>query len=130
MKRTFLLLLCTASLYAADGYTVYRHHCASCHMVMLPHAEPARTEAKRRMKAPTMRMIAMRLKTMIRIHNEDEDIQQKVTKAFIKEYITEPDEDYAICMEEMIERFGIMPPVTKLSHEEKEAIAQWLWEQF
>ncbi len=125
-----LLAFISVMLFADDGYKVYKRHCSSCHMVALPYHEPDRTAAKKKMKAPTMRMVAMRLKTMINIQNEDEDIQQKVMKAFIKEYIVEPDEDYAICMQQMIERFGIMPPIEGLTHDEKEAVAQWLWEQY
>lgn len=130
MKTFFASLLLASSLFAADGYEVYKKHCASCHMVMLPHKEPARAEAKKLMKAPTMRMVALRLKMMINIKNEDEDIQKKVTKSFIKEYIEYPDEDYVICMDIMIEKFGIMPPIKGLTHEEKEAVAEWLWEQY
>lgn len=125
----FLLLWVTA-LSASDGYAVYEKYCASCHRVMLPLDEPARSKAFEQMKAPTMRMVAMRLKMMINIKNDDEDIQKKVTKAFIKEYIIEPDEDYVICMESMIDDYGIMPPVEGMSLEEKEAVAEWLWEQY
>lgn len=130
MKPFATSLLLTASLFAADGYEVYRKHCASCHFVMLPLEEPARGEMTAKMKAPTMRMVALRLKMMINIQNEDEDIQKKVTKAFIKEYIDDPDEDYVICLPIMVERFGVMPPVPGLSNAEKEAVAEWLWEQY
>lgn len=122
-------MLCT-SIFASEGYEVYKKHCASCHLVMLPVEEPARSKAFDTMKAPTMRMVSMRLKMMINIHNEDPFIQEKVTKAFIKEYIEYPDEEYAICMQKMLDDFGVMTPVKGLSHEEKEAVAQWLWEQF
>ncbi len=121
-------VLLFSTLHAADGYAVYKKHCAVCHLTMLPVDPDAREKVI--MKAPTMRMVAMRLKMMINIQNEDEDIQQKVVKAFIKEYIVEPDEDYVICMEQMVEKYGLMPPVKGLSAEEKEAVAQWLWEQY
>ena len=129
--RAFIpsLLLATA-LFAADGYDVYKKHCASCHFVMLPLEEPERGRMAAKMKAPTMRMVAMRLKMMINIQNEDEDIQKKVTKAFIKEYIDDPNEDYVICMPIMVEKFGVMPAVPGLSNAEKEAVAEWVWDQF
>ena len=130
MKPLFALTLLAASLCAADGFDLYKQYCASCHMVRLPLEEPARARAFETMKAPTMRMVAMRLKMMINIHNEDEDIQKKVTKAFIKEYIDDPGEDYVMCLPEMVERFGVMTPVVGLSNAEKEAVAEWLWEQF
>lgn len=130
MKTLAASFLLASTLFGADGYSVYEKHCASCHLVMLPADEPARSEMQAQMKAPTMRMVAMRLKMMIKIDDEDEDIQKKVTKAFIKEYIVEPDEDYVICMPAMVERFGIMEPVTGLTHDEKEAVAEWLWEQY
>lgn len=81
------------------------------------------------MKAPTMRMVSMRLKMMIHIHNEDEDIQRKVVKAFIKEYIDDPNEDYVLRLLEMVEKFGVMTPVKGLTNAQKEAVAEWLWEQ-
>ncbi|WP_345986934.1 hypothetical protein WCX18_07085 [Sulfurimonas sp. HSL1-2] len=130
MKPILLPLLLCASLFAADGYKIYEQHCASCHMVMLPLNEPERGLQKAKMKAPTMRMVSMRLKMMIHIHNEDEDIQRKVVKAFIKEYIDDPDEDYVLCLPEMVEKFGVMTPVKGLTNAEKEAVAEWLWEQF
>lgn len=129
MKPLTASLLLAASLFASDGYEVYKKHCSSCHMVMLPLGKN-RIQEQNNMKAPTMRMVAMRLKMMIKIENEDEDIQRKVTKSFIKEYIDDPDEDYVICLPEMVEKFGVMPPVKGLTNEEKEAVAQWLWEQF
>jgi len=130
MKTLLALPLLAAALSADEGFEVYQKHCASCHIVMLPTAEPERSAAYERMKAPTMRMVAMRLKMMIKIDNEDEDIQKKVTKAFIKEYIVDPGEDYVICMQSMVDDYGIMPPVKGLSHDEKEAVAEWLWEQY
>ena len=130
MKPFIATTLFTAALFGADGYEVYKKHCASCHMVMLPLDGPEREKMLAQMKAPTMRMVAMRLKMMIKIENEDEDIQRKVTKAFIKEYIEDPGEDYVICLPEMTEKYGVMTPVKGLSHDEKEAVAEWLWEQF
>lgn len=130
MKPLLATLLITTSLFAADGYEVYKKHCASCHMVMLPLNDPERSEAQKKMKAPTMRMVSMRLKMMINIKNEDEDIQKKVTKSFIKEYIEYPDEEYVICMDSMVNAYGVMEPVKGLTHDEKEAVAEWLWEQY
>jgi len=130
MKKFFASMLLTATLFGADGYEVYKKHCASCHMVILPLEGPEREKMQAQMKAPTMRMVAMRLKMMIKIDNEDEDIQKKVTKAFIKEYIEDPEEDYVICMPIMVEKFGVMTPVKGLTHDEKEAVAEWLWEQY
>ena len=84
MKPMIATLLLSASLFAADGYEVYKKHCASCHFVMLPLEEPERGKMMAQMKAPTMRMVALRLKMMINIHNEDEDIQKKVSKTRTK----------------------------------------------
>jgi hypothetical protein len=130
MKPMIVPLLLAASLFAADGYKIYEQHCASCHLVRLPLDDPERSQAKARMKAPTMRMVAMRLKMMINIHDADEDIQKKVTKAFIKEYIDDPDEAYVMCLPEMVEKYGVMTPVTGLTNAEKEAVSEWLWEQY
>lgn len=124
------VLFATALFGSSEGYEIYQKHCASCHMVMLPLHEPERAEKKAQMKAPTMRMVAMRLRMMINIKDENEDIQKKVIKAFVKEYIDDPDEDYVLCMPIMVEKFGIMPPVKGLTNAEKEAVAEWLWEQY
>jgi len=130
VKPVLASLVFASALFGADGFDVYKQYCASCHMVMLPLQDPERSAMQEKMKAPTMRMVAMRLKMMINIHNEDEDIQKKVTKAFIKEYIVEPNEEYVICMPEMVEAYGVMKPVGGMTADEKEAVAEWLWEQF
>ena len=130
MKILISAIFLSIAVFASEGLEVYKKHCASCHLVMLPQKEPERSEVKKQMKAPTMRMVAMRLKMMINIKNSDEDIQKKVTKSFIKEYIEYPDEDYVICMESIVEKFGLMKPIKVLTLEEKEAVAEWLWEQY
>ncbi len=128
MKTFAALILAAAVLCGSDGDTVYKERCASCHLVMLPLEKKQREAAV--MKAPTMRMVSMRLKNMIHIKSEDEDIHRAVIVGYIRYYLEKPDEDYALCMEKMLEKYGVMPPQTGLSDDEKEAVAHWIFDQF
>ncbi len=128
MKGLWPAVILSTALFAADGERVYRERCASCHRIMLAPGESGHRDTG--MKAPTMRMVAMRLKHVIRIHSGDEDIHRAVIVGFIKHYLEKPAEDYAVCMEEMIERYGVMPPQKGMTEEEKEAVADWVYDRF
>jgi len=128
MKPLTVFFVLLATLFGNEGRQVYEKHCASCHLVMLP-LDPIE-RGKVEMKAPTMRMVAMRLKHMIHIKSGDEDVQRAVIVGFIRYYLERPEEDYAICQERMIEDYGVMPPVMGLTDTEKEAVAQWLYDRY
>ena len=148
MKKGLIsLLFIASSLFAVSGEGVYTQHCASCHtkdmmmdknemMQMRQKMQDATKEEKQAMrqkmkkkmqdsdmKAPTMPMISMRLKHMT-------GSKEKFV-AFVKDYIQNPSQDKGYCMPMAYKRFGVMPPVGKaMSEEEREVVAQWLYDSF
>lgn len=75
------------------------------------------------MKAPAMSMISMRLK-------HKTGTKEKFI-AFVKDYIQNPSEEKGYCMPMAYKRFGVMPPIGKgMSKEERELVAQWLYNNF
>ena len=148
MKKSFVsLLLIVSSLFALSGEEVYTQHCASCHtkdmmmnmggmMEWRKKMQNSTKEEKQTMrqkmmkemqdndtKAPAMPMISMRIKHMT-------DSKEEFV-AFVKDYIQNPSQEKGYCMPMAYKRFGVMPPVGKgMSEEERELVAQWLYDSF
>lgn len=116
-KGLFSLLFIASSLFAVSGGDVYTQHCAACHQIKGPMGMAP-------MKAPPMNMVSMRIK-MVKGNDK------KAFVAFVKDYIVNPSQDKGVCMPMAYKRFGTMPPIGKgLSVEERDAVAQWLYDNF
>jgi len=128
MKKLALLLLTTLSLFAVDGYEVYKSTCAACHVEMITKAETLKTFNK--LKAPPMVEVSRQLKDTIMIKGDDDEVHRFVTIAFIKEYIKNPSLDYFICNAGAVDHFGIMPAQPQLSDAERQAVAEWIYDRY
>lgn len=111
MKFLFFLFSVTAILMGADGYTVYQKHCSQCYVEMME--KKVVLKVLHTLKAPPMIEVSNRLKENIIIADEDEDIKQRVTIAFIKDYIENPSVQYSMCHPMAIEKFGVMPSLNR-----------------
>ncbi len=128
MRKITVLLLLSASLFGADGYEVYKNNCAKCHIEMI-----SKTEALKKfktLKAPPMVEISNQLKNTIMIRSEDEEVHRFVTIAFIKEYIKNPSIDYFMCKAGAVDNFGIMPVQSHLKEDERQAVAEWIYDRY
>ncbi len=125
------LLIVGLVLWAADGYEVYKRHCASCHQQFIPfeklkeNFEHNNTILK--LKGPTINQLSYRLKTRIGDPKGDEDIHRMEVVEFIKEYVLHPDPSKSVCMDIVSQAFDTMPPL-KLDEEELEAVAEWIYD--
>lgn len=129
MKWIFSLVLSTLTLSAADGYTIYQNNCMKCHAEMMTKAEVMKSFGS--LKAPPMVEVSNRLKENIRIMDEDKDVKRRVVIAFIKDYIDHPNIQYSMCEPMALEKFGVMPSLKgKLNNEQKEAVAQWVYDHY
>lgn len=128
MKKTATLLLLTVSLFGSDGYKVYQNNCQKCHIEMISKTETLKIF--RTLKAPPMVEVSKQLKQNIIIKEDDEEIHRFATIAFIKEYLKKPSLDYSMCNPGAIDRFGIMPAQTQLSEEERQAVAEWIYDRY
>jgi hypothetical protein len=125
------LLLAAGSLYAqnVDGYTVYKEKCASCHIEVM--SKTAALENLKNLKAPPMVEVSARLKENIKTTDDEDDVNRYLFILFVKDYIVNPTLDNSMCHSGAIERFGTMPSLEeKISEEEKQAVAEWLYDRY
>ena len=132
MKRIIATtLLLGASLFAVDGYKVYQETCKACHVEMITAAETMKIF--KTLKAPPMVEVSNQLKKTIIIKGAkagDEDIHRFATIAFIKQYLQRPSIDYFMCNPGAVDRFGVMPAQSHLSEEERQAVAEWIYDRY
>jgi len=128
MKIALLTILATASLFAVDGYEVYKKHCMSCHIEMITKKKTLKKFNT--LLAPPMIEVANRLDQNIIIADDDDDVKRFVTISFIKEYIKNPKLDYSMCHPMAIEKLGIMPAQKQLSDAESTAVAEWIVDRY
>ena len=112
MKKTLLLLATSSTLLlAATGAELLENKCASCHMLEAPEFHQIPT-----LKAPAMDAVVFH----INLAMEDE----KKKKAFIVDYVLNPDASKTVCESNKVAHFGVMPSQKgKVSKEELELIA-------
>ena len=130
MKKTLLAtLLLSASLFAADGYEVYKKNCMSCHVEMMTKKEVMKN--MKDMKAPPMVEVSGRLKENIKTTDDEDDVNRYLFILFVKDYIVNPNLDNSMCHVGALERFGIMPSMKgKVSNEEAQAVAEWIYDRY
>lgn len=128
MKKIALLLVVSASLFGADGYKIYQDNCKKCHIEMISKTETLKIF--KTLKAPPMVEVSKRLKENIIIKDDDDEVHRQVVIAFIKEYLQHPSLDYSMCHAGAIEKFGIMPAQTQLKPEERQAVAEWVYDRY
>ena len=128
MKSLLPLLFLGTSLFAVDGYDVYKNNCAACHVEMITKAETLKTFNK--LKAPPMVEVSRQLKDTIIIKGDDEEVHRFVTISFIKEYIKNPSLEYFMCNAGAVDHFGVMPSQSHLSDEERQAVGEWIYDRY
>lgn len=128
MQKISTLILLGCALFGADGYKVYQNNCQKCHIEMISKTEALKTF--KTLKAPPMVEVSKQLKNNIIIGDDDEDVHRFTVVSFIKEYVKKPSMDYSMCNPGAIDRFGIMPAQTQLSEEERQAVAEWIYDRY
>lgn len=128
MQKITAILLLAASIYGADGYKVYQENCAACHIEMISKAETMKKF--KTLKAPPMVEVSKQLKRTIVISSDDDEVHRFVTIAFIKEYIKNPSIDYFMCNAGAVDRFGVMPAQSQLKEDERQAVAEWIYDHY
>ena len=97
MKKTLLLLAPTITvILASTGAELLEKKCASCHMLEAPEFHQIPT-----LKAPAMDAV------VFHINLAKEDNKEK--KAFIADYVLNPDASKSVCESNKVAKFGVMP---------------------
>ena len=109
MKKTLLLLATTTTvILASTGSELLDKKCASCHMLEAPEFHQIPT-----LKAPAMDAVVFH----INLAMEDE----KEKKAFIIDYVLNPDASKTVCESNKVAHFGVMP--SQKAHVTEEELA-------
>ncbi|MDF1874669.1 cytochrome c [Sulfurimonas sp. SAG-AH-194-I05] len=130
MKKILLsTVLLSISLFANEGYEVYKKNCMSCHVEVMSKKEVMAN--LKNMKAPPMIEVSGRLKENIRTTDEEDDVDRHLFILFVKDYIMNPDLEFSMCHAGAIERFGTMPSMKKqITKKEAKAVAIWLYDRY
>lgn len=130
MKKLLLApLLLSATLFAVDGYSVYKDKCMKCHVEMMGHDEALKKLDT--LVAPPMVEVSERLKENIKTIDEEDDVDRYLFILFVKDYIVNPNLDNSMCNSGAIEKFGTMPTLKgKISLEKRQAVAEWVYDRY
>ena len=120
MKNKLLLtsLLITSSLFAQNGAMIFENKCMVCHILKMEWQ--LREREKSALIAPTAYGITK--------HVRDVFPNEKQFVEFVADYITKPAKIKSRCKEDVMKRFGLMPPIgIGMREEDKEAVASWMF---
>lgn len=132
MFKWFALLLLPVVLFA-DGESVYKAKCASCHAGYISMGELKENfveynNTKLNLKGPTLNQLSFRLKQNIGDPKGDKEFHLMEVVEFVKDYVIHPDIQKSVCMDEVKEAFGVMPSMKgQISDEELEAVAEYIY---
>jgi len=120
MKKTIITLvglLGASTLFAAgDAQTFFDAKCAMCHIKTMP-------QDRSKLIAPPL-MGVMRHVKMSYPNKQD-------AVAFIVDYVQNPSKSKAVCMQQKISRFGLMPSQKgNITPKELEEVASWMFDNY
>ena len=115
MKRVVLLVTVLGTLgFANSGETLIKEKCATCHTLEIPQMEMMPDFV-----APPMDAVMFHMKDVIR--------GKENLKAFIDDYVYEPDVSKSVCESNKVQKFGVMPSQKgKVTKEELSAISDYM----
>lgn len=113
-KILFAITIAGTTLFASSGEELIKAKCASCHTLAIPKAEMMPS-----FKAPPMDAVMFHMKDVI---PDESDM-----KAFILDYVYNPDASKSVCESHKVQKFGVMPSLKgKVSEKELESIAAYM----
>ena len=117
-KIVSTLLLLSALLPAEDGAQLLKEKCAACHMLKTPQFFELQ-----KLNAPAMDAVVFHVKLAKQKPEEQ--------KAFIVDYVLNPDISKSVCESNKVAKFGMMPSQKgKVSLEELEKIAAYMLKEY
>jgi len=126
MKYIITLLFLLTNLLAIDGREIFDRECVFCHDYFVSNKDFNKKVDG--FQAPPMNRVSRRLKSLIKVHNED--AHRFTVISFIKEYIKKPSFDYYLCKDTAIARFDVMPAITDLKDDEYQIISEWIYDNY
>jgi len=126
--KSFILILVSLSLAASEA--LFDTYCVSCHFKQQITFEQMKAQ-RQHIKAPPISVVMERMKKLIVVKVDDEDVQKAVITAFMKDYILEPSIDKGICHVNCYVQFGTMPSQKgKVPPEALDEIVSWVYDNY
>ena len=115
MKNIVLLMTVAGSfVFASNGEALIKEKCATCHTLSIPTMEILPS-----FKAPPMDAVMFHMKDVIK--------GEKNLKAFIADYVYNPDVSKSVCESNKVQKFGVMPSQKgKVNQEELALISDYM----
>lgn len=119
MKKIVLYMTVAGSLaFANSGEALIKVKCATCHTLSIPKMEMMHS-----FKAPPMDAVMFHMKDVIK---GDENL-----KAFITDYVYNPDVSKSVCESNKVQKFGVMPSQKgKVSKKELAVISEYMIKKY
>lgn len=119
MKKIVLHMTVAGSLaFANSGEALIKAKCATCHTLSIPKIEMMPS-----FKAPPMDAVMFHMKDVIK---GDENL-----KAFIADYVYNPDVSKSVCESNKVQKFGVMPSQKgKVSKKELAVISEYMIKKY
>ena len=126
--KSFILILVSLSLSASEA--LFDTYCVSCHFKQQITFEQMKAQ-RQHIKAPPISVVMERMKKLIVVKVDDEDVQKAVITAFMKDYILEPSIDKGICHVNCYVQFGTMPSQKgKVPPIKLDKIVSWVYDNY
>lgn len=118
-----------SSLFAVDGYEVYKKNCQVCHVEML--GKRYTFAHLHELSAPPMALVSENLKEDNITTDLEKSLDRHLFINFVKDYIVNPNHEKSVCKSGIISSFGTMPSLKgKLTESERQAVAEWLYDRY
>jgi len=117
-KTLLLASLSTTMMFASSGKELAQKNCASCHMMETPTPDVMPT-----LKTPAMEAVIFHVNLAIS--------DKKEAKAFIMDYVINPDASKSVCESNKVSKYGVMPSLKgAISTEALSKITDYLLSNF
>ena len=126
--RHLTLLLLTTALFSSEA--LFDKYCVACHFKQ--HITFKQMKAQKKfIKAPPISVVMERMRKLIVVKVDDEDVEKAVITSYMKDYIYTPSIDTGICHVNCYVQFGTMPSQKGIiSLEELDAIVSWVYDTY
>ena len=132
LRSVVSIFFCSLLLWAGEsGEAIFEKRCASCHVRYIPqlklNANYAHNNRDLNLSAPTLTELSFLLKARIGDRKGDRESQLLDIEDFIERYLADPKPENAV-LDPVIQRLFASHPVLKLSEEEGEALASFIYD--
>ncbi len=126
--KLLIILLTACTLWASES--LFDQYCETCHLKEKTSFAEMK-EKRASLLAPPMSIVIQRLKNVIDVKIDDDDVKKAVTVAFIKDYVLQPSIDKGLCRVNCFVQFGVMPSQKgQIPSDTIEEIASWAYDTY